>query len=72
VRIYIKVIPRSSLNKVEKVSEGEYKAWVTAAPIDNKANKMLIRILADHFGVSKSSLKIISGRTAKKKLVEII
>jgi uncharacterized protein (TIGR00251 family) len=71
MRIWVKVIPRSSRNKIEKISEGEYKVWVTAPPVDNKANTMLLKILADYFGVSKSCLTIIGGKTAKKKLIEI-
>jgi len=57
MRIYIKVSPRSSKNEVIKISEGEYKVKLTATPVDNKANDMLIRILADYFNLPKSSLK---------------
>ena len=48
MRIYIKVSPRSSKNEVTKISEGEYKAKLTAAPVDNKANAMLIKLLAEY------------------------
>jgi uncharacterized protein len=71
MRIYVKVIPRSSRNKVEKISEGDYKVWLTAAPVDNAANKMLIQVLAEHFGVSKSSLSILGGKSARVKIIEI-
>lgn len=71
MRIYAKVIPRSSRNEVIKISEGEYKIKLTAAPIDNKANEMLLNILAEYFDVSRSSLKIIGGKTARVKLIEI-
>lgn len=71
MRIYVKVIPKSSRNKIEKISEGEYKAWITAPPVDGKANSMLIQVLTDYFGVSRSSLKIIVGKTARTKIVEI-
>lgn len=72
MRIYIKVIPRSSKNEITKVSEGEYKVKLTAAPIDNKANKMLLDILSGYFDIPKSSLKIIGGKSAGVKIVEII
>ena len=45
MRIYVKVIPRSSMNKVEKTAEGEYKVKLTAPPVDGEANVMLIRVL---------------------------
>lgn len=72
MRIYIKVSPRSSKNEVIKISEGEYKVKLAAAPIDNKANDMLIKVLAGYFGVGRSSLKIIGGKSAKVKIVEIL
>jgi len=71
MRIYVKVIPRSSLNKVEKLSEGDYKVKLTAPPIDGKANDMLIQVLAEYFGIAKSSLKIVGGKTAKVKIIDI-
>lgn len=71
MRIYVKVSPRSSRNEITKISEGEYKAKLTAAPVDNKANDMLIKVLAEYFDLPKSSLKIIGGKTTRIKLVEI-
>jgi uncharacterized protein len=71
MRIYVKAIPRSSINKVEKISEGEYKVKLTAPPVDGEANEMLIKILADYFDVSKSQVGIIGGRSAKTKIIDI-
>lgn len=71
MRIYVKVSPRSSKNEVIKVAEGEYKVKLTAPPVDGEANDMLVRILADHLGVSKSSLKIVGGKSARNKIVDI-
>lgn len=71
MRIYVKVVPRSSRNKVEKISEEEYKVWITAPPVDGKANDMLIKVLSDYFDVSKSSLSITGGKTARIKIIDI-
>lgn len=71
MRIYIKTIPRSSRNSVEKISEGEYRVKLTAPPVDRKANSMLIKVLAEYFDVPKSSLSIIGGKSAKIKITEI-
>ena len=72
MRVYIKVSPRSSKNEIVKISEGEYRVKLTAAPVDNKANDMLIRVLAEYFDLPKSNLKIIGGKSAKIKIVEIL
>lgn len=72
MRIYVKVIPRSSKKEVVEISEGEYKIKLTAPPVDGEANKMLVEILAEHFEVSKSLVSIIGGKSTRKKIVEIL
>ena len=71
MRIYVKVIPRSSKNEITKISDGDYKVKITAPTVDGEANKMLIKLLADHFGVPKSSVEIVGGKSAKTKIVDI-
>ena len=71
MRIYVKVSPRSSRNEVTKIAEGEYKVKLTAAPVDGQANDMLIKVLAYHFGVARSLVIIVGGKSAKTKIVEI-
>ncbi|MDP1884754.1 MAG: DUF167 domain-containing protein [Candidatus Moranbacteria bacterium] len=71
MRIYVKVSPRSSKNEVIKTAEGEYKVRLTAPPVDGEANAMLVKILAEHFGVSKSSVAVIGGKSARTKIIEI-
>ena len=64
-------MPKSSRKEVIKISEGEYKIRLTAAPEKGAANLMLIAMLAEYFGVSKSRVKIVGGRTAREKIVDI-
>jgi uncharacterized protein (TIGR00251 family) len=72
MRIYLKVIPKSSQCKIEKISDSEYKAWVTVTPEKGKANKAVIKILAKYFNVAKSQIDIIAGKTARVKIVDIV
>lgn len=67
----IKVIPKSSLNKVIKLSEIELKVKLTSPPVDGEANKKLIKILSKEYKVAKSRIKIVKGETSKNKVVEI-
>jgi uncharacterized protein YggU (UPF0235/DUF167 family) len=71
MRIYLKVITQSSQQKIEKISEGDYKAWVKSVPEKNKANQELIGTLADYFHTSKNNIKIVGGKTSSKKIVDI-
>jgi hypothetical protein len=60
-------------NGVKKFPQyGEYKVKLTAAPVDNQANTMLIKVLAEYLNLPKSNLKIVGGKSAKTKIVEIL
>lgn len=72
MRIYIRVFPRSAKNEIIKMSNGEYKAKLTAVPVNGRANEMLIDILAKHFKIAKSLIKIAGGKSAKIKMVDIL
>ncbi|TAJ81226.1 DUF167 domain-containing protein [bacterium] len=70
-KIWITVKPQAKREEVKKTAEGEYAASVHAPAREGKANEALVELLADHFSVPKSSVKIIRGQTGRKKLVEI-
>jgi len=66
----VKVIPNARRNLVKQ--EGDtLKVYLTAPPVDNKANKLLVEVLANHFGTKKSHVRIIQGHKSRNKLVEI-
>lgn len=44
---------------------------MTAPPVDGKANKALIKLLADEFRIPKSGIRIVQGETSRDKLVEL-
>lgn len=70
MRVKVKVIPKSSRSLV-KEEEGRLKVYITAAPEKGKANKALIDLLASYFSVKKKDVRIIQGKHAPLKVVEI-
>jgi len=68
MKVKIKVKPNSYQEKIEKVSENEYKIWLKEKPIGGKVNLKLIKILKKYFGVK---VEIKSGFTSRRKIVEI-
>ena len=71
-KIKIRVLPRSSKNEViGEMADGTLKVKLTAPPVDGKANDALIKLLADHFDIAKSKIKIAAGATSKNKTIEI-
>ena len=71
MKISVVVKPRSRQEKVEKINN-DYIAYVKEPPMENRANKALIKLLSGHFGVPKSQIIILSGAKSKRKVVEII
>ena len=70
MRLNIKVIPRSSRNKITEEA-GILKIYVTSPAVEGKANKAVIEALAEHFNGKKSMVSIISGSKSRMKMVEI-
>lgn len=70
MRITIKVMPKSSREEIVE-ENGVIKAYVKAAPDKGKANKALIELVAEHYGVKKAAVSIISGETSRNKIVEV-
>ena len=71
LKIRVTVKPRAKKEEVRQIAGGEYVVFVHAPARDGKANLALIEILAGHFSVAKSSVKIVHGQTSRRKLVEI-
>ena len=71
MRIYAKVVPKSSQNKIERIANNEYKIWVTVAPEKGKANEAVVKLLSKYFKISKSQVEVIAGKTARVKIVDI-
>jgi uncharacterized protein YggU (UPF0235/DUF167 family) len=52
---------------VENSADGEMTIYVREQAVDGKANEAVIKLLAEHLGVPKSRLELISGATARIK-----
>ena len=72
MRISVKVKPNSKAGpKVEKLSDTDFVVYIREKPKDGEANTALIKILADYFDVSKTSIKIKTGATSRQKIIEL-
>jgi len=73
MKINVKVTTKSKKDGIEFDSnQNLYKIKISIAPEEGKANKALIELLASYFKVKRSEIKIITGKTSKKKIIEII
>ena len=52
-------------------SDGTYIIYTKAPAIEGRANAAAIKLLAKHFGVSKSQIRLLHGATSKHKVFNI-
>lgn len=66
----VRVRARAAVNSIEAdPASREVIVSVTAAAVEGKANRAMLAQLADHLGISRSSLQIISGEKSRRKVV---
>ena len=61
-------------SKTEEVSqEGDnFIVTVKEPPKEGRANQAVIKLLAEHFEVPRSQIRILSGFKSKNKIVELV
>ncbi len=67
----VKVVPRAKRTEVAGVEGDAVRIRLNAPPVEGRANEALIKFLAEIFGISKSSVEILSGETGRKKRVRL-
>jgi uncharacterized protein (TIGR00251 family) len=67
--IDVKVVPRSSQERIEPLPDGSLKIWVRAAPADGQANESVCKILCRALRIPKSSVEIVRGQTSRQKRI---
>lgn len=68
VRLAIKVVTRSSKNRVAGMTGDRLKVCVTAPPEKGRANALVVETLEEFFG---AKVRIVAGETASVKQVEV-
>jgi len=71
MKIQVKVKVNS---RTEEVSQEDniFTVKVNKPPREGKANQTVIELLAKHFEVPKSQVRILSGIKSKNKIIEIV
>ncbi len=67
VRVHVK--PKASRSRILGERDGVLQVCLAAPPVDGEANAELVRTLSRQLGVPQSSIELVSGRTARTKLV---
>ena len=71
VRFAITVQPRASRTEIVGEHGETVKIRIAAPPVEGAANEELIRFLAKQLHVPASAVRVVSGQSGRRKLVEI-
>lgn len=69
--LHLRAKPNARQNQLLRAADGSLVVRLKAPPQEGQANAVLLAFLAGVFGVSKSSVELLSGHTAPFKKVEI-
>ena len=70
-RLSLRVHPRSSRENVRLDADGSLSVWISAPPVDGKANEATCRLLATRLGVPRSSITLVAGAHGRTKVIEV-
>jgi len=80
MKIFVKAKTGQKENKVtppplKLISHPEDESWYIVStkerPVEGRANEAIAKLLAEHFSVSRTQVRLISGATSKRKVFEI-
>ena len=69
--LQIKVKPNARVSVLEQMPDGTWSARLKSPPVDGKANRELIELVAERFRCAKAAVTIKSGAGGRLKLVKI-
>ena len=72
MKISVKAKTGAKVEKVQKIDESHFIVAVKTAPIEGRANIAIAKALALHFGIAPTRVRLISGKTSKMKVFEIL
>ncbi|MDH5493901.1 MAG: DUF167 family protein, partial [Myxococcales bacterium] len=67
----VQLSPRAGRDAILGVHDGALKVAVTAAPVQGAANAALCKLLAKTLRISKGSVRILQGESARRKLLAL-
>ncbi|HEY6953122.1 MAG TPA: DUF167 domain-containing protein [Bacteroidota bacterium] len=72
MKINVRVKPNSRKAEVVLQDDGSYLVCVTVPPVEGKANKQVVELLAEHFNRPKSRISILRGANGRFKSIEVL
>ena len=71
-RFTVRLTPRGGADRVDGPdADGALRVRVAAPPVDGAANAALCRLLAGELRVGRGSVRVVTGESARRKVVEV-
>jgi uncharacterized protein len=67
----VKLTPRASRDEIVGMRDGVLVIRITAPPVDDAANRAVVKLIAKRAGVARSRVRITSGARSRNKRIEI-
>jgi len=71
LKVKVKVKPNSKTEELSQAGD-TFVVKIKEPPKEGKANQAVIKLLAQHFGISQSQIRILSGFRSKNKVIEVV
>lgn len=71
MKISLTVKPNARHEKILTREDGSLELHVKAPPVEGRANEAVIKMLARHYRVPKSSVTLIAGAGGRRKIADI-
>jgi hypothetical protein len=69
--VEVKVTPRASRDEIVGMRDGVLAIRVTAPPVDDAANRAVLKLVSKRAGVPRSRVRIARGARGRNKRIEI-
>ncbi len=71
MRIRVRVKPGASTDEVTRLADGSFVVRVKARAREGEANEAVVKVVARHFRIPRTSIRIVSGHKSSSKLLEL-
>lgn len=72
MKLIVSAKPGAREERVKRIDETHFFVAVKEPPVEGRANRAIIKAIAEFLGVSSSRLALISGRSRRQKIIEVL
>lgn len=72
MKLFVTAKPMAREEKVEKIDATHFTVAVKELPVEGRANRAIIKAMADFLGIAPLRLKIVSGYSSRNKVLEVL